>query len=167
MWTLAVTIGATEFSVAERLRLLGLEVFCPYTVEKARVKLPGRGRATYKATEIQVPLWSRYLFVKTENLILVRATRDVNYLVKDGEGSPALLAEEAMLAIMRGCDASGQVVNRSKLHSFSVGDLLRFVGRSSFAGQHARVISVEDNGALRVLVNDHLKVSVDFKDLAL
>jgi len=169
MWTVLVTVGATEFLVRDRLVALGLQVFCPYTVEKQRVKAPTRGRTVFKAVDTEIPRWPRYLFCRTEDdaaLALVKATRDVNYLLKSAEGEPALLPDNVMAKIMAGCDTSGKVLSRALLHDFSAGDLLRFVAGSSFANRSALVIGIEQNGAVRVMVDSHIKAIVDFKDLA-
>jgi len=166
MWALAVVSGATEFQVATRLRLANTEVFLPYTVEKQKTLIRARGRALYKVTKIQVARWPRYLFCKNEDLGKITADRDISYLVKGAEGLPALVSDEAMNRIRRGCDASGLVVRPSELHGFSVGDLLRFVASSNLAGHAARVLSIGDNGTLRVLVDNTLKATVDCKDLA-
>ena len=164
MWALAVSIGATEFAVRDRLCLDGINVFCPFIVEKVRVKVTTHPRVLYKAVTRQVALWPRYLFCRvpsSEVLSAIVADRDVSYLVKTGDGLPALLADEAMSGIMRGCDAEGKVTNRARFSGFSVGDLLHFVQGSNLAGHTARVLNTRVSGAVEVLVDNRVKAIVD------
>ena len=160
MWTLAVTIGRTEHLVRNRLCAAGVKVFCPYTVEKVRVKVSTRGRTVYKVEHREIILWPRYLFCRAPSSEVL-ADRDVSYLVKAGDGSPALLTDQAMTAIMRGCNTEGQVVDRARFAGFSVGDLLYFVQGSNLAGHSATVLSMRDNGAVEVLIDNHVKATVD------
>ena len=150
MWSLAITRGGTEFSVRDELCLAGLETFLPYTVEKL---ITTRGRIS-KATWTAVPRWPRYLFVNTSAL---PKTRLAAALVRSSDGNPAQLTQRAMDTLKADCDAQGRVI---RPHSFSVGDLLRFVDRSSL------VTSVRDNGDLDLLVDGHIKVTAHYSELA-
>lgn len=161
-----MTAGATEFLVRDRLSAMGIQVFCPYTCERKRVKVNARPRTVFKMVDVEIPRWPRYLFCKTQDTALLRATRDVSYIVKSTEGEAALLSDSAMAEIQADCDASGKVLARASLHRFSVGDLLKFVASSSFSGRSALVIGADNNGSVHVLVDAHVKATVDFRDLA-
>lgn len=176
MWALVVTNGPTEFLVRDRLNDIGVAVFLPYTREKQReeVKIPRtranpRPRTYYKAVWRDVVRWPRYLFARApsnEELSDVAATKDVNYIVRSAEGEPARLPDHVMSRLMIGCDTDGRVLKGAELLGFQVGDLLRFVTSSSFAGHSAQVLSIEDNNTVRVLIDGRINASVNYKELS-
>ncbi len=166
MWNLALVKGGTEFSVRDSLVASGAEVFLPYTREKMVVLAKSaptyacpRPRAVYKSVWAEIPRWPRYLFAKGEDLKGVA-------LVRSADNEPALLPQHFIDTLRKECAPDGRVLRTSSLHSFSVGDLLRFVGRIGFEEKLAEVLSIEETGNLNVLVDGHVKVRVDYKELA-
>lgn len=169
MWALAVVNTGAEFAVRDRLLL---NTFLPYTQEKVvkRITPPRtistpRPRVRHVATLTKIARWPGYLFAEVrsnEDLSTLVKTRDVLTLVKNGEGEPALLGQGVMTEMRKGCLPCGLV---TKAWRFEVGDLLRFVARSSFAGQSAEVLNIDDNGNVRVLVNGALKATVHHSEL--
>lgn len=159
MWVLALVRGGTEFSVRDALRV---ESFLPYTVEKVISHARVRGRAVHKSVWTKVPRWPRYIFVEAKNLSLTLKTKGVLALVRSADNEPSVLPNKVMDTLRLGCAPDGKVLRSSSLHSFGVGDLLRFVSSSNFA----LVLSNEDSGDLNLLVNGHLKVRAHYTELA-
>lgn len=178
MWAVVVTNGATELLVRDRLCLLGLEVFCPYERVKQRVKVRTprttsnpRPRTTFKVVVHDVARWPRYLFARTPTdtgLAAVLATRDVNNVVRGAEGEAAKLPDTTINALRKHCDTDGRVLKRSEMLQLSVGDLLRFVDTSVFAGHAAKVSdlhSIDGAGYVHVLVDGRVSATVHYTDL--
>ena len=175
MWALAVTNGAAEFQVRDRLRAEALNVFLPYSREKQitsvmppRTTSTPRPRVRHAVAWKNVARWPGYLFAEVlsdVDLNTVRGVRGVLTLVRGAEGMPALLTDSAMVAIRSGCAEDGRVLKTSELHGFSVGDMLRFVTKSNFASRDALVQSIDENGMVRVLVEGRLKATVHYSEL--
>ena len=165
MWSLAVVKGGTEFLVRDALITEDLRVFLPYTVEKQIATTYAGGRAVHKATWVEVPRWPRYIFAEAKNSVTLLSVKGVLNLVRSAEGKPSQLPNRLMDILRSGCSADGRVIRASELHSFGVGDLLKFVANSSFASRSAEVLSIEDSGHLVVSVDDHLKVRAHYTEL--
>jgi transcription antitermination factor NusG len=175
MWIVAATAAKTELLARDRLRAEGLTILCPYTREKVREKVRTpvtranpSPRTVFKASWQDVARWPRYIFARVRtyaDVAAVEADDDVRYILRCEEARPALLTDATMAEIQRGCDADGKVINRKTIVDFSVGDMLRFVAGSSFAGQIGQVTGINDNGTVHVIVDGLLKARVDFKEL--
>lgn len=172
MWALAATRGASEFLVRDQL---SLETFLPYTREKQiisvmppRTTSTPRPRMQHKAVWINVARWPGYIFARVrsnEDLNTLAATRGVIDLVRTGGGEPATLSDRVLSTLRQGCSADGQVLRAAELHQFGVGDLLRFVAKSSLAGHSGMVVSIEDSGYLRLLVDGKHKATAHYSEL--
>lgn len=175
MWSLAVTRSANEFSVRDQLCSAGLQVFLPYIREKHIVSVTPpkttatpRPRVRHEVMWRNVARWPGYIFAKiqrNEDLNTLLYTRGVLTIVRTGEAEPATLSDHTMDTLRIGCAVDGQVLKLSELHGFEIGDLLRFVKKSSLAGRSSKVLSVEDNGDLRVLIDGRLKATVHYTEL--
>lgn len=158
MWTLAVTAREAEREVSDRLLSKGVQTFCPYSIEKQRVKVRSTGRDTFKMIVSAVARWPRYLFAEVHtdaDLLTVLATRDVRSIVRSTDGLPSCIADRHINTLRADCGPDGLILKRSTLLNYSVDDLLRFVDKSALAGATAKVLSTErldDTGELSVLV---------------
>lgn len=137
MWSVAITTPKCEFDAAQDLGAQGVETFLPYTIEKARVRLPVRGRAVYKVQTLQKPRWSGYLFVSQR-----LESRFIRRLVSFG-GEPAHVSDKVMDTLRRGCLPCGRIV-----HHFVVGDILRLIAPSPLAGRSGVVLRLDDNSVV-------------------
>lgn len=161
MWTLAVTGAAAELQVRDALVSQGLSVFCPYTIEKQRVKVRGKGRDQFKVTVSSAARWPRYLFANIlddSDLIRLFATRGIHSIVRSTDGLPSVISDRHMDALRTDCGPDGLVLKRSSLLNYSVTDMLRFVAPSPFAGKVGEVLSIDrldDTGELTMAVGNH------------
>lgn len=140
MWSVAITSGATELQVRDRLSAMGFQVFCPYTVEKTRVKVAvprtksnPNPRTVFKVVETETPRWPRYLFVRTptdDHIATVQADKDVRALVKGSEGIPSSLPDYIIARLRVGCLPCGRLSKTSELLRIVVDDVLQFVAPS-------------------------------------
>lgn len=172
MWAVAVTKLNSEFAVRDQL---SLDTFLPYTYEKRvqsvmppRTTSTPRPRVQHVVTKIKVARWPGYLFAKirrSDDLNTLQTTKGVLALVRSGEGEPSALYDNVMSTLRKDCAPDGLVLKQSELHSFEIDDLLRFVASSNLAGRTAQVISIEDNGSLRLLVEGSVKATAHYTEL--
>lgn len=175
MWALAVTKLTQEFFVSSQLTSAQLDFFLPYTYEKRvitvtppRTTSNPRPRTQHVATRIKVARWPGYIFTKiqsSEDLSTLLSVKGILALVRNGEGEPSVLYDYAMNTLRKGCAPDGLVLKQSELHSFEIGDLLRFVASSNLSGRVGKVLSIHDNGTLRLLVDNGVRASVHFSEL--
>jgi hypothetical protein len=152
MWTLAVTRGATELQVSERLRSQGTEVFCPYTRQRTRVVVKRYPRTVFKAVVTEEAYWPRYLFANAPSVV----DKDVRGTVP-GRVTPATIAQLKLM-----CLPCGRVVRTSALHDYSIGDVLRFV-EPSLLGE--AIVTDVDDETLWVLVAGKLPARAHYSAL--
>lgn len=117
-WFAVITRPQNEKSTARNLALRGIESFLP-TYESVR-QWNNRRRV-----RLSLPLFSCYLFVRSErpNLVRVLSTPGVLHMVSDGRGP--VLVPETMIDVMRSACQKGSLL---PYHGFPTGARARIKG---------------------------------------
>lgn len=93
---------------------MGMEVFCPFESVKRRRNL-SRGRS--KLETVELPVFSPYLFVRTDSYLAAQRARGVHSLVKS-RGLPLVVPDAVMKMIVAATDPTGRTDKSPRNKSF-------------------------------------------------
>ncbi len=154
-WYVIYTKPKNEKKVADRIQLIGVEVYCPLvTVVK---------QWSDRKKKVQIPLFNSYVFVNVdekerENVFQVQGV--VRYLF--WLGKPAVVREEEIVALKEGLK---ETIASYEVQGINVGDMMP-IPSGPFHGKEGIVKQISKNSLQLVLTELGVLITLNREDRA-
>ena len=141
-WYAIYCVSGRELDIEKRLNREGIQAFAPSRDAKRRVKVARQNK--FILTDVRLPVFSGYVFIKTDKFVRVRQTFGVLSLVKF-DGVPLAVPDRVIDAlkarVYRSDEAEVTGTTRLKIAA-KVGDVFQFAANSPFSGLLGQVSSL-------------------------